>query len=121
MEQSKNPTPAVLTNPFPAQHQQMVAQVPTQQPATQSVIAPSGAGSSSVCIMMVDAIDLAMRAKNYEKQLEGEASAHMDPPMALSILRNLLLSLHPVPPKGHYGAHIILMHKLPSIPILLRI
>ena len=25
VEQSKNPTPAVLTNPFPAQHQQLVA------------------------------------------------------------------------------------------------
>ena len=28
VEQSKNPTPTVLTNPFPAQHQQLVAQVP---------------------------------------------------------------------------------------------
>ena len=68
MEQSKNPTPAVLTNPFPAQHQQLVAQVPTQQLATQGAVASSGAGSSFVHIMMADAIDLAMRAKNYEDQ-----------------------------------------------------
>ena len=34
VEQSKNPTPVVLTNPFPTQHQQLVAQVPAQQPAT---------------------------------------------------------------------------------------
>ena len=80
MEQSKNPTPIVLTNPFPAQHQQMVAQVPMQQPATQSAATPSGIGSSSVHIMMVDVIDLATRAKNYEKQPEGEASAHAESP-----------------------------------------
>ena len=60
VEQSKNPTPIVLTNPFPAQHQQLVAQVPTQQPATQSATAPLGAGSSFVHIMMADAVDLAM-------------------------------------------------------------
>lgn len=35
-----------------------------QQPVTQSMIAPSGAGSSSIHIMMADAIDLATRAKN---------------------------------------------------------
>lgn len=34
VEQSKNPTPTVLTNSFPTQHQQIVAQVPMQQPAT---------------------------------------------------------------------------------------
>ena len=80
MEQSKNPTPVVLTNPFPTQHQQMVAQVPTQQPATQSATALSKAGSSSVHIIMVDVIDLTTRAKNYEKQLEGEASTYVDSP-----------------------------------------
>jgi ribosomal protein L44E len=80
MEQSKNPTPDVLTNPFPTQHQQMVAQVPAQQPVTQSMTAPSGTGSSSIHIMMVDVIDLATQAKNYEKQLEGEASTHVDSP-----------------------------------------
>lgn len=30
--------------------------------------------------MMADAIDLAMRAKNYEKQLDGEPSAHANSP-----------------------------------------
>ena len=74
MEQSKNPPLAVLTNPFPAQHQQLVTQVPVKQPAPQSATAPSGAGSSSVHIIMVDTVDLAMRAKSYEKQLEGEQS-----------------------------------------------
>jgi ribosomal protein L44E len=59
VEQSKNPPPAMLTNPFPAQHQQRVAQVPTQQPASQSTVALSGAGSSSFHIMMADAVDLA--------------------------------------------------------------
>ena len=80
MEQSKNPTPTVLTNPFPAQHQQLVAQVPMQQLATQSVAAPSKAGSSFVHIMMADVVDHATRAKNYEKQPEGEASTHSDSP-----------------------------------------
>ena len=51
-----------------------------QQPATQSTTAPSGVGSSSVHIMMADAVDLAMRAKNYEKQREGEPSTHVDSP-----------------------------------------
>ena len=55
VEQSKNPPPAVLTNPFPAQQQQLVAQVPAQQTAQP----PSGAPSSSVHIMMADAVDLA--------------------------------------------------------------
>ena len=54
MEQSKNPTPVVLTNPFPTQHQQMVAQVPVQQPTNQSAVSPSRASSSSVNILMVD-------------------------------------------------------------------
>ena len=80
MEKSKNPTMAVLTNPFPTQHQQMVAQVPVQQPTTQSAVASSGARSSSAHIMMADAVDLGTRAKNYEKQPEGEASAHTDSP-----------------------------------------
>ena len=70
----------MLTNPFPAQHQQLVTQVPAQQPAQQSTTAPSGAGSSSIHIMMADTIDLAMRAKSYEKQPEGEPSAHADSP-----------------------------------------
>ena len=61
----------MLTNPFPAQHQQLVAQVPAQQPAPQSVVALSGARSSFVHIMMVDVVDLVTRAKKYEKQLEG--------------------------------------------------
>ena len=30
--------------------------------------------------MMADVVDLATRAKNYEKQPEGELSAHVDPP-----------------------------------------
>ena len=30
--------------------------------------------------MMADAVDLATRAKNYEKQPEGESSTHVDPP-----------------------------------------
>jgi hypothetical protein len=80
VEQSKNPKPVVLTNPFPAQHQQLVAQVPMQQPATQSAIALLGAGSSLVHIMMVDSVDLAMWANNYDKQPEGEPAAHADPP-----------------------------------------
>jgi hypothetical protein len=79
MEQSKNPTPAMLINPFPTQHWQMVAQFP-MQPATQSMPTPSGDGSSSIHIMMADAIYLAMRAKNYEKKPEGEASTHVDTP-----------------------------------------
>ena len=71
MEQSKNPTPIVLTNPFPSRHQQMGSQVPMQQPANQSMVAPSGASSSSVNILMADSVDLTMRAKNYDKQPEG--------------------------------------------------
>ena len=51
-----------------------------QQPAPQSAAAPSGVGSSSVHIMMADTVDLATRAKNYEKQPEGEPSAHVDSP-----------------------------------------
>ena len=70
----------MLTNPFPTQHKQLVAQVPAQQPAPQSAAAPSGVGSSSIHIMMVDTVDLAMRAKSYEKQPEGEPSAHIDSP-----------------------------------------
>ena len=58
VEQTKNPFLAVLTNPFLAQ-QQLVAQVPAQQPVSQSAPAPSGASSSFVNIMMVDTIDLA--------------------------------------------------------------
>ena len=58
VEQSKNPTPVVLTNPFPVQHQQIVAQVPMQQPTNQSAIDPSGVGSSSINILMVDSVDL---------------------------------------------------------------
>ena len=81
MEQSKNPTPTMLTNPFPSEHQQMVAQVPAQQPANQSATAPTGVGSSSVHIMMADSVDLATRAKNYEKQPEGEPSALADSPL----------------------------------------
>ena len=42
--------------------------------------APSGAGSSSIHIIMAYAIDLAMRAKNYEKQPKGEPSTHIDSP-----------------------------------------
>ena len=60
MEQIKNPPPAVLSNPFPAQHQQMVAQVLTQQPPNPSAAVPSGASSSLVNILMVDSIDLTM-------------------------------------------------------------
>jgi hypothetical protein len=45
VEEGKNPTQIMLTNPFPTQHQQMVAQVPVQQPANQSALAPSGASS----------------------------------------------------------------------------
>ena len=30
--------------------------------------------------MMADVVDLGTRAKNYDKQPEGEPSAHMDPP-----------------------------------------
>ena len=48
----------MLMNPFPAQHQQMVAQVPTQQLSNQSVVAPFGATSSSINILMVDSVDL---------------------------------------------------------------
>ena len=58
----------------------MVAQVLAQQPVTPSVAAPSGDRSSSVHIMMADAIDLAMQAKNYEKQPKGESSTHADSP-----------------------------------------
>ena len=32
VEQSKNPPPTILTNPFPAQQQQMVAQAPAKNP-----------------------------------------------------------------------------------------
>ena len=78
--QSKNPTPAALTNPFTIQHQQMVTQVPVQQPANKSTVAPSGASSSSINIMMADSVDLTTRAKNYDKQPEGEPSAHADSP-----------------------------------------
>ena len=42
--------------------------------------APLGAGSSSVHVMMVDTIDLATRAKSYNKQPEREQSAHADSP-----------------------------------------
>ena len=77
VEQTKNPSPTVLTNPFSAQ-QQLVAQVPSQQPASQSATAPSGASSSFVHIMMADTIDLATRSKSYDKQLEGEQSVVMD-------------------------------------------
>ena len=59
VEQRKHPPPAMLTNPFPTQHQQLVAQVPTQQLVQQSATAPSGASSSSVHIMMADTVDLA--------------------------------------------------------------
>ena len=58
----------------------MVAQVPAQQPANQSVVAPFGANSSSVNILMVDYVDLTTRAKNYDKQPEGESSTHTDSP-----------------------------------------
>ena len=80
VEQSKNPTPVMLTNPFPTQHQQMVAQVPAQQPANQSAVAPSGASSSSVNILMVASVDLTMRSKNYDKQPEGEPSTQANSP-----------------------------------------
>ena len=65
-------------NPFPVQHQQMVSQVPTQQPTNQSATTPSGASSSSVNIFMVDFVDLTTRAKNYNKQPEGEPSGQAD-------------------------------------------
>ena len=81
VEQSKNPPPTVLTNPFPTQHRKMVAQVPAQQPTSPSATVPSGASSSSVNILMVDSIDLTMREKYYDKQLEGESSTHMDLPL----------------------------------------
>ena len=58
----------------------MVSQVPTQQPANQSVTAPSGASSSSVNILMANFVDLTTRAKNYEKQPKGEPSTQMDSP-----------------------------------------
>ena len=58
----------------------MVAQVPTQQPTNQSAVAPSGASSSSINILMVDSVDLAMWAKNYEKHPEGESSTQIDSP-----------------------------------------
>ena len=80
LEQSKNPTPVVLTNPFPTQHQQMVAQVLAQPPTNQSVAAPSRASSSSVNILRADSIDLTTRAKNYNKQPEGEPSAQVNSP-----------------------------------------
>ena len=64
VEQSKNPLPAMLTNPFPAQQQQMVAQVPAQQPTNPSETVSSRAGSSSVNILMADSIDLTTRAKS---------------------------------------------------------
>jgi hypothetical protein len=80
VEQSKNPPPAMLTNPFPAQHQQLIAKVPAQQPTQQNAPPPSGASSSSIHIMMADTVDLATRAKNYEKQPEGESSAHVNSP-----------------------------------------
>ena len=58
----------------------MVAQVPMQQPINQSAITPLGAGSSSIHIMIADVVDLATRAKNFDKQLEGEPSTHTDLP-----------------------------------------
>ena len=79
VEQSKNPPPAMLTNLFPAQHQQLVAQVP----APQSVATPSRVGSSSIHIMMVDNVDLSTQAKSYEKQPEGEPFSHADSPSQL--------------------------------------
>ena len=51
-----------------------------QQPANQSAVAPSGASSSSINILMVDSVDLTTRAKNYDKQPEGESSAHANSP-----------------------------------------
>ena len=44
------------------------------------MVALLGVGSSSIHIMMADVVDLATRAKNYNKQLEGEPSAHVDTP-----------------------------------------
>jgi ribosomal protein L44E len=58
VEQSKNPPLVLLTNAFPTKHQQMVAQISTQQPANPSAATPSGASSSSVNILMADSIDL---------------------------------------------------------------
>ena len=72
VEQSKNPPLAMLTNPFPTQHQQLAAQVLAQQPAPQSVRAPSRARAFSIHIMMTDIVDLVTLAKNYDKQPEGE-------------------------------------------------
>ena len=73
----------MLTNPFPAQHQQMVSQVPTQKPTNPSAEAPSGASSSSVNILMADSVDLTTRAKKYDKQLDGEPFAQADSPSML--------------------------------------
>ena len=81
MEQSKNPPQAVLTNPFPTQQQQMVGQVPTQELTNHSVVAPSGAGSSFVNILMAGSIDLTTRAKSDEKQPNGELSVVEDSPL----------------------------------------
>jgi hypothetical protein len=52
----------------------MVAQVPTQQLANKSAVAPNGTSSSSVNILMMDYVDLTTRAKNCDKQPEGEPS-----------------------------------------------
>ena len=79
--QSKNPMPTMLTNPFPASHQQMVAQVLTQQPVNPSAMTSLRAGPSSVHIMMVNVVDLTTQAKNYEKQPKGESSAQADSPV----------------------------------------
>ena len=54
-----------------------------QQPANQSVVAPSRASSSSVNILLADSIDLTMRAKNYDKQPEGEPTTQADSPSML--------------------------------------
>ena len=61
----------MLTNPLPTHHQQMVAQVPAQQPTNQSEVASSGSSSSSVNILMADSFDLTTLAKNYDKQPKG--------------------------------------------------
>lgn len=71
VEKSMNPPPAMLTNPFPTQHQQMVAQIPTPQTTNHNARAPSGARPSSVNILMENSIDLTAQAKSYEKQTEG--------------------------------------------------
>ena len=81
VEQSKNPPPVVLTNPFPTQQQKMVAQVPKQQPTNHSVESPPRDGSSSINILMADSIDLTTQAKSYGKQPEGEPSTPIDSPL----------------------------------------